>query len=378
MVERGSAGTGVRWWALVVGFATLAVPLAVIVGLAPAVPRPEPPPPVLMAEVAVEPPPVEPAPVPVEAPPPVAAPAGRAPTPEPRPFNPFPSWTREDRTTFLLLGIDRRPDEQLFRTDSIILGSVDLRTKRGTAISIPRDLVVDIPGYYADRINAVYALGELGKRPGGGPALLRQTIERNFGVRVDHYAVVDFGCFRGAIDALGGVRVDVAEPIYDPYYPTDDYGYKVVRFAPGLQVLDGEQALEFARTRYGDTDFGRMRRQQQLLTAIKDRALQVQSLAALPRAASACSGMSSDLGLFDLVALGAQAREIRQSDITLRVIDERMAIPYTAPSGAAVLLPRWDQIRAMVRSAMPAAQPVAAAGDTILHGSNAAVATTIP
>lgn len=378
MVERGGMSTAGRPWALVVGCLTLLVPLALIVGSAltvplPAAPAPGPAP---VAEVVVE-PPAEPPTPPVELAPAVPAPPPPAPMPAPLPFNPFPSWTRESQTTFLLLGIDRRPDEEVFRTDSIILGSIDLRTKQGTAISIPRDLVVNIPGYSADRINTVYALGELDKKL-GGPALLRQTIERNFGVRVDHYAIVDFGCFRGAIDALGGVQVNVTEPIYDPLYPTDDYGYKVVRFSPGPQWLGGEQALEYARTRHGDNDFYRMRRQQQLLTAVRDRALQVQSLAALPRVAGACSGMASDLGLLDLVALGAQAREIRQSDITQRVIDERMAIPYTAPSGAAVLLPRWDQIRAMVRSAMPGVQPVAVAADVSFSAARSALAPAVP
>jgi LCP family protein required for cell wall assembly len=277
------------------------------------------------------------------------------------PFNPFPRWTREESTTFLLLGIDRRPDEQLYRTDTVVLLNVDLRTRRGTVLSIPRDLVVNIPGYYRDRINSVYALGEVEKRAGGGIGLLRETVERNFGVRVDHWAAVDFSCFRGAVDAVDGVYLTVPERIYDPYYPTDDYGYKLVVFEPGRQWLSGERALEYVRTRYGDTDFGRMRRQQQVLAALKEQALQVRSLGALPRVSGACSGMSSDLSLLDLVALGAQAREIRQSDIALRVIDERLAVPYMAPSGAWVLLPRWDEIRSMVRSAMPSASASVAA-----------------
>ena len=89
-----------------------------------------------------------------------------------------------------------------------------------------------------------------------------------------------------------------------------------------------------------------------LLDALREQALQVRSLAALPQAMAACRGMASDLNVFELVALGAAARDIRPSDIAHQVIDERLAIPYTAPSGAAVLLPRWDEIRAMVRTAV--------------------------
>jgi LCP family protein required for cell wall assembly len=199
------------------------------------------------------------------------------------------------------------------------------------------------------------------KRPGGGLALLRSTIERNFGLPVHHFAAIDFNCFRGAVDALGGVTVTIPSRIYDPYYPTDDYGYKTVTFEPGRQWLDGERALEYARTRYGDTDFGRMRRQQQLLTALKEQALQVRTLSALPQAVRACGGISSDLNVIDLVALGSTARELRQSDIALKVIDERLAVPSIAPSGAAVLIPRWDAIRAMLRDAIPSSMASASA-----------------
>jgi LCP family protein required for cell wall assembly len=273
--ERSDAPASVSVRTLVVAFATLVVPLVAIAAVALGAPRPAPPPePRPVVAVVAEPPIEVEAAVPLEEPPTPAAPvAADPPLPPPliqpmlpQPINPFPRWTREERPTFLVLGIDRRPDEQLARTDSILLANVDLSGRRGTVISVPRDLVVSIPGYYADRINGVYALGESEKRPGGGLGLLRETIERNFGVRVDHHVVVDFSCFRGTVDALGGVQVSVPERIYDPYYPTEDYGYKVVRFEPGPQWLNGERALEYARTRYGDTDFGRMRRQQQLLT----------------------------------------------------------------------------------------------------------------
>jgi LCP family protein required for cell wall assembly len=265
----------------------------------------------------------------------------------------FPHWTKEDSVNFLLVGIDRRPGEDIFRTDTVMLANFDVRARRATLISIPRDLMVSIPGYGDDRINTAYAVGQLEKRPGGGMGLLRSTVERNFGVTVNHYAVVDFNCFRGAVDALGGINVNVPERIYDPYYPTENYGYMVVRFEPGPQWMDGERALEYARTRYGDTDFGRMRRQQQVLAALKQQALQVRSLAALPQAVRACTGMASDLNILDLVALGAAARDLTPSAVAMKVIDERLAIPFTASSGAALLRPRWDEIRALVRSSFP-------------------------
>jgi LCP family protein required for cell wall assembly len=284
------------------------------------------------------------------------------PTLPPERFNPFPRWSREDNLTMLLVGVDRRNERDIFRTDTVILGHVDFRGRRGTLISIPRDLVVSIPGFYQDRINTVYALGETQKRPAGGLELLRTTVERNFGVTIDHYAVIDFKCFRGAVDALGGVIVNVERRIYDPLYPTDDYGYKALTIEAGRQSMNGERALEYVRTRYGDSDFGRMRRQQQVLSAVKEQALKVQNLTALPQAAVACAGMSSDLGIFELVALGAAARHINQADISQRVIDERMAVPFTAASGASMLQPRWEEIRALVRASIRGPSTSASAG----------------
>lgn len=274
------------------------------------------------------------------------------PAPPPERFNPFPRWTREDNLTLLLVGVDRRSERDSYRTDTVILAHADLRSRRGAFISIPRDLVVNIPGFYPDRINTVYALGETQKRPAAGLELLRATVERNFGVVVDHHAVVDFNCFRGVVDAVGGLTVTVEKRIYDPLYPTDDYGYKLVTFEQGRQWMNGQRALEYVRTRYGDSDFGRMRRQQQVVAALKEQALKVQNLTALPQAAVACAGMSSDLGIFELVALGVAARDINQADVSLKIIDERMAVPFTGSSGASLLQPRWDEIRAMVRSSI--------------------------
>jgi polyisoprenyl-teichoic acid--peptidoglycan teichoic acid transferase len=342
---------------LLLAAATLILPLTGITAGALAQPMPLPPsaPPPRVEFVALDeplaqaielPPPLEPEPI--------ADPAPAPPVALTLPLDPFPRWNREQTLNVLLVGVDRREVDEIYRTDTLILARLDLRARQAVMMSIPRDLVVTIPGYGQDRINAAYAVGEVQKRPGGGLALLRETVERNFGVAVQHWAVVDFNCFRGAVDAVGGVTLNVQQRIYDPFYPTEDYGYQTVVFEPGKQWLNGERALEYARSRYGDTDFGRMRRQQQVLSAIREQALQVKSLTALPQAVRACSGMASDLNLLDLVALGAAAREIRPSDIAMRVIDERLAIPYTAPSGAAVLLPRWDDIRALVKSSFVA------------------------
>jgi polyisoprenyl-teichoic acid--peptidoglycan teichoic acid transferase len=261
-------------------------------------------------------------------------------------------WGGTRRMNLLLVGLDRRPDETVGRTDTIVLLRIDLDTGTAGMLSIPRDLVVDIPGYGQDRVNSAYPLGEA-RRAGAGIELLEATLLRNFQVPVDHYAVVDFQCFRGAVDAAGGVSVEVPKHILDTRYPTDDYGFKTVEFLPGRQVLDGERALEYARTRHADSDFDRMRRQQQILFGLRQQLIQPRALTAAPGIVRACWGTSSDLSFADMVSLGMAARGIDVRQIAGVTLDERVARPYTTPQGASVLLPDWPAVRERVAQIFP-------------------------
>ena len=189
-----------------------------------------------------------------------------------------PSWSGPQTFTFVALGVDQRNDREIPRTDTIMIGKVDLRAPKVNLISIPRDLLVDIPGYGKDRINTVYVYGEQFKEPGGGIGLLQRTIEKNFGIQVDHFGLLDFQCFRTTVDAIGGVTVNVPRAIVDPSYPTEDYGTKLVKFDVGIQKMDGERALEYARTRSADSDFHRIQRQQLIIAAMRDQILQLRTL----------------------------------------------------------------------------------------------------
>jgi LCP family protein required for cell wall assembly len=256
------------------------------------------------------------------------------------------AWTGPRTFTFVALGVDQRDDE-IPRTDTIMIGKVDLGAPRVSLISVPRDLIVDIPGYGRDRINTAYVYGELYKEPGGGIGLLRRTIEKNFGVSVDHFGLVDFQCFRTTVDAVGGVSVNVPKAIVDTEYPTDDYGYKTVKFDVGSQLMDGERALEYARTRHADSDFQRMQRQQLIMAAVRDQVLHLRSLPALPTILSGCRNMRSDLGWLDYANLASSFRALNGTPVSFGAVDERMVVDTTLPSGAAVLLPRWEPIKAL-------------------------------
>ena len=159
----------------------------------------------------------------------------------------------------MLIGQDRRPGEERARSDSMILVTFNKEKKTITMTSFMRDLYVKIPGGYLDnRINTSYSLG--------GIELLNQTLFENFGVVVDATVEVDFGQFRNIIDLLGGVEIELDEA--EARYINKKMNTRDVE--PGLQVLNGKQALWYARNRStgGTSDFGRTNRQRTVLNAL--------------------------------------------------------------------------------------------------------------
>src|SRR5690606_40053817 len=157
-------------------------------------------------------------------------------------------------------GGDRRPDEppEFFRTDVMMLISLDRANERIGVLSIPRDLWVTIPGYRNDRINTAYASGQY---YGQGGELAMQTVAYNFGVQVDAYITFDFEAFIALIDVIDGIDVVVEQPIADPLYPDMTYGYDPFYLDAGPQHLDGETALRSVRRRPNSDGGERTRRQ---------------------------------------------------------------------------------------------------------------------
>jgi LCP family protein required for cell wall assembly len=181
--------------------------------------------------------------------------------------------------TTLLLGTDHAPNVEdrqgARRTDSIVLMRTDPSRGRIALLSIPRDLQVPIPGHGESKINAASQLG--------GTALAIQTVKAFTGLPVDHVAVVDFPSFEKLIDTLGGVTIDVPEPIQSkpfdcPYTAQRCAEWDGWRFAKGKQEMDGRRALIYSRVRVnslnpGDSDVTRGARQQDVLSAIARKAL---------------------------------------------------------------------------------------------------------
>lgn len=193
-------------------------------------------------------------------------------SPVPSPTPDLPTPPPGEVLNILLLGQDRRPDEtDIPRTDAIMLVRVDPDSHRVALLSLPRDLWVTIPGYGFDRINMAYRSGELYGALGGGIGLAARTVSGLLNIRVDYVILVDFEGMIGLIDTLGGITVNVEAELYDPNFPTMDYGYTVAHFLPGSQPMDGLTALTYSRIRHPDSDFMRIRRQQAVLIAIGAR-----------------------------------------------------------------------------------------------------------
>ncbi len=175
----------------------------------------------------------------------------------------------------LLLGTDRRPQESTpSRSDTIMIMRIFPDTQYISLLSLPRDLMVEIPGYGIARINAAHVYGDLYRSLGSGMSLATQTVSNVIGVPIDYTVVIDFQGFISAIDTLGGVTVSVPKALYDANFPTMEYGIKEVSFAPGDVMMDGYTALTYSRIRHPDNDFERMTRQQAVLVGILRRVQQ--------------------------------------------------------------------------------------------------------
>jgi LCP family protein required for cell wall assembly len=272
----------------------------------------------------------------------------------PRPES-VPDWSQRERINILLLGVDQRPNEEgPWRSDTIIIVTVDPRFLTAGALSIPRDLYVEVPGYGEQRINMAHFLGDAYHYPGGGPGLAMKTIEYNFGIPIHYYIRVNFQGFRDIVDYLGGVTINVEEEIWDHRYPDGQYGYTTIHIPAGTQLMDGRMALQYARTRHSGTDFDRLRRQQQVLMAIRRKALRLDLIPKLPALASTMGHtVTTNLQLGEVITLAQIASQIDAEDIRFGVIDETMTVSIVLDNGADVLFPKRDKIRQVVEEIFP-------------------------
>ena len=272
-------------------------------------------------------------------------------------LNPAPAWPVPGRLNLLVLGVDRRPDEQdvPVRSDGIMLVSLDPISNTISVLSIPRDLYVPIPGLEArgisqSRINTACFYGDH-YRLGGCGELSKQTVAYNFGVPVHRHILLDFNGFKRIIDLVGGIEVDVPRTIVDNAYPTDDYRTERLVIPAGRVHMDGELALKYVRTRHADSDFGRLKRQQQVLMALRAKALSLQTLPQIPEILQTLEGsVQTDLTIPEALAIAQFARGVPEERIRLLTVEPSMVRSWQTPEGAAVLIPNRQALAALMEA----------------------------
>ncbi len=271
-------------------------------------------------------------------------------TPIPTPVQPFAF--AHDAVNILLVGTDQRNSGGV-RTDTLVLLSIYPSAYGAVLLSIPRDLYVYLPGLTMERVNTAYTLGELHGYPGGGPALLKDTLLYNLGLRVDYMARVDMNGFRSLIDQLGGVDVAVTCPysdwrLKDPGLPVEQPdNWELFTVSPGIVHMDGDFALWYARARSKSSDFDRARRQQELLRAIYRRSLRLGLIPQLPGLYRQLTTIvDTDVPLDVLLHLALLAPWMDSAQVRSRFIGRDLVTSWRVPhTGARVLLPQPEAIR---------------------------------
>ncbi|MGG4470567.1 LCP family protein [Paenibacillus alvei] len=180
----------------------------------------------------------------------------------------LPAEPQIGEMNILLLGSDSRGEEHS-RSDTLMIAHYNSNNNSIKLASIMRDTYVDIPGHGLQKINAAFAFG--------GPELVRQTIKNNFDIDVNYYAIADFKGFSKLVDIIApdGIQVDI------PYEMS--YGIGTV-LKPGSQILHGKDLLGYVRFRHDRlSDFGRVERQQEVMSKLKEQAISAHTIYNLPK-----------------------------------------------------------------------------------------------
>jgi LCP family protein required for cell wall assembly len=259
--------------------------------------------------------------------------------------------------SILLLGRGGYENDAPYLTDSIMAVTIDPASSRVSMVSIPRDLVVGMnlqtnpSRTWVNKINAAYEVpyvdiiccvaSQFQGRDGGGHAA-ESVVGKVTGLTFDRYIAVDFIAFRSMVDALGGVDMCLTTNLDDIDYPDYSNGYRPIHFKAGCQHLNGEQALEVARSRHAiepeqSSDFGRARRQQDIMQAIKRKATTVNGFSKAPQLLNSLQNyITTDLSLSDMRAIYDWGKNLPDSSII------RVALTAPAPATDGNLLDSFN------------------------------------
>lgn len=257
----------------------------------------------------------------------------------------------EGRINILLLGRagEHYPGKNL--TDTVMLLSIDTEAKKVALLSLPRDLYVPIheTALYT-KLNSLYQYGLSG---GEDIRPISETIQDITGQEIHYFFIVDFDSFESVIDTLGGIQVDVVRDFYDTRYPGKNYSYETFEIKKGWQMLDGKTALKYVRERHNDPegDFGRAKRQQQVLQAVKDKAFSVETFLNVFTLNTLLDtfgeNVKTNMSVEDIGSLIELSRTLDTKNVTTFVVDAwkkesllRVSHVVLGSTNAFILLPR--------------------------------------
>ena len=206
------------------------------------------------------------------------------------------------KRNIVVMGCDIRKDDA-GRSDTLFVVMMDKSDKKAALLSVPRDTRVKIKGHGWDKINSAFAYG--------GHKLTQETVQDFLGIRLHNYVVVDFQGFKGLVDAVGGVDINVEKRMY--YY--DPYANFEIDLRPGNQHMDGKTAMQYVRYRDEEGDIGRIRRQQKFIMALYKQIASKNILAKMPGVSKQIMSMiKTDLSLKEMVELGKVMHDMMETD----------------------------------------------------------------
>ena len=215
------------------------------------------------------------------------------------------------KKNIVVLGVDERAEEHdVGRSDTLFVVMFDTNTKNASLLSIPRDTRVRIPKHGWDKINHAYAYG--------GRELTQKTVEELLGLHINNYVMVDFKGFKGLVDAIGGVDINVEK---DMYY-RDSWDGFTIDIKKGMQHMDGETAIQYVRFRDEEGDIGRIKRQQHFLMAVYEKISSADMLLHIPGLAQQLTAMiKTDLPINDMLSLGKALHSmVREKGLSMAMV----------------------------------------------------------
>ncbi|MBE1445724.1 MULTISPECIES: LCP family protein [unclassified Paenibacillus] len=264
-----------------------------------------------------------------------------------------PKWEGKQRVNVLLLGGDSRglKKNEIPRSDTLMVASIDPVTKKASLFSILRDTYVKIPGQGEDRINAALALG--------GPNLAMKTVSDLMGIPIQYYVYTDFKGFIALVDAIDGIDLYVEK---DMKYSDAEDGHEYdINLKKGMQHLNGKTALQYVRFRHDAmSDFSRTERQRKFIQAVVQKMQTTSSLLKLPKILNSIDPyIETNLTTTDMLKLGSLGYEAKAEGMNSQQIPPSELLIEKRVGGAEVLSVNKDKLQAYVKALLEGRDPSA-------------------